>query len=38
MRIGLEDFRDPAQERLDRLLTQPLIRPTQNLPMPDARP
>ena len=38
MHIGLEDFRDPAQERLDRLLTQPLIRPTQNLPLPDARP
>ncbi len=38
MRIGLEDFRDPAQERLDRLLTQPMIRSAQNLPMPGPRP
>lgn len=38
MRIGLEDFRDPAQERLDRLLTQPMIRTAQNLPMPGPHP
>ena len=36
MRIGLEDFCDPAQERLDRLLLQPRIRPAHDLSMQRA--
>ncbi|MGC8536358.1 MAG: sterol desaturase family protein [Rhizomicrobium sp.] len=33
MRIGLEEFRDPAQERLDRLLLQPWRKAKQDAPL-----
>jgi sterol desaturase/sphingolipid hydroxylase (fatty acid hydroxylase superfamily) len=34
MRIGLDEFRDPAQLRLDRMLIQPFVGETGHYPMP----